>query len=473
MRALGISIVSVILAVALLAGCNDPFGGDSDGGPGYRAVQDTPTETVAIDALVAEQGPDPELYLRVNRSGYEVREYPVNYRGLDYYDLMIVLENPEDITVGHGDSGSPIVDGAGRVVAALYAGDPTNKELFFARPIEDMTRELLENTGSAVASAADREREETRGEIRGSQGVPGRELLVARHFVGIGGETLRDIRGSLGFPEEEWITRRERPTPSRRTEGDALSGRQVDSAIAGQSILVRYLDGNIFRSYVSGTISYTSGNLAEGGSILAFGHGVLGDGASSVPVDLVPAVGFVESYRYPYKVVDPFAGEENSLGFLVEEAYSGAAVRQSGGFDATVVESSFLSQNATVALGAQHLVAPTSRSTQDHYFQTMAILSPLIYEWESAYNQAGDLTVRFGSFATTGGTELATEAGGISGVLEEPLTITHEEYLAAEDYGSYLGYIVETVYEVVREAYRSREPGTRFARIQTELSVTD
>ncbi len=450
LRFLGILVLVILFATA----CNDPFyRKDESERPGYRVVRDNPTEWKKISDLIDEKGSDPELYVRLNRSGYEVREYPVEYRGMDYYDIIIALKHTDDVKVGHGDSGSPIVDGAGRVVAALYAGDPTNKEIFFARPIEEMTARLLAVQERDVVTT-------------------GRQLLVTRYFTGIKAETLAEICGSLGLPREECVFGRASPTTSFGADTAGLAIRQTTTPIAGQSILLRYLDGNIFRSYISGTVTYVTGLPADGQSLLVFGHGVFGDGRATVPAYLVSAVGFIESELYPYKVIDPFSADDNPLGFLVEEAYSGAKLQDKGPYEPTLVESSFLPPTATDAIEARHVVAPTTRSTQDHYFQTMAILSPLIYEWQSAYNQDEDVAVRFGSFTTSGGAELAA-AGGIAGVLDGPLAITHVEYLAAGESNSYLGYIVVTLYDVIREAYRTQPSGTRFGTIKAEVTVTN
>lgn len=465
MRVLLRLVAAALVCSLLLLSCSDPFQGDGEKSPDYRIARNSAAGTVTIDELVASEGSDPQLYVRLNRSGYEVREYPVAYRGMDYYDLIIALKHPGDVTVGHGDSGSPIVDSRGRVVAALYAGDTTNKELFFARPIENMTEPL------GVAA---------------SQALSGRETLLARHFVGITPESLGEIRSRLGLPEERILARPETETragaPRETAAGASTSGeesrlaaRQSATASPGQSILVRYLDGNLFRSYVSGTVSYVAGEQDNGGSILAFGHGVIGAGSSSAPVDLVAAVGFVESYRYPYKVVDPFVSNGNALGYLVQEAYSGVRVTASAAFGQTTVSSTLTVPGSDLGLRAEHTVAPTSRSTQDHYFQTMAILSPLIYQWERAYNQEGNVTVSFRAFTTSGegGSDLSNEANGITGVSEGPLEILYDDYLAAEAEGSYLSYVVEKLYDLVRATYRSQPAGTRFGTITTDVTLTE
>lgn len=199
------------------------------------------------------------LFVRLNRVGTEVREYPVTLVGTqtDGADrvLSLRLTDPK-MVVGAGDSGSPVVDKTGQLVGVLFGGFDNDATFFLARAAEDVTNVATVTNANApdvVAFAAQRNQP---------------MALIAS-----------------GVPDRLWNVEfgGQKPLTGFRSRATVGAGRVIDELptkpIAGMSVAVMALSGDAASMYAVGTLSMPTGN-----GFVAFGHPYMRSGASTLPV---------------------------------------------------------------------------------------------------------------------------------------------------------------------------------------------
>ena len=128
-------IIIILYSIIILFNCDiydKPADSDTNDKTGY-IVTNIPTEIVPISEINNFQRNTP-LKIRLNRFGFTVREYNVI---LEYSNgSSIMIRKLDNITIGAGDSGSPVLTKDGRLVGALWAAYYYNGDQYIARAME-------------------------------------------------------------------------------------------------------------------------------------------------------------------------------------------------------------------------------------------------------------------------------------------------------------------------------------------------
>lgn len=250
---LGIVFVAII-------GCGGgggglPGTGNTGSGGGGRVIIANPTDVLPWSS--AEALPrGTTLFVRLNRVGTEVREYPVTLIGsqAEGPDRFITCQVATPLVVGFGDSGSPVVTKDGKLVAVLFGGFDNDSHVFLARAAEDVVSVASRQAPDVVAFSS----QSNRPMALIASGVPDRLWNIE-----FGGQ-----KPLTGFRSRATI---------------ASSSRVIDEIpaqpIAGQSVAVMELSGDAANMYAVGTLS-----MPINGGFVAFGHPYLGSGQSILPV---------------------------------------------------------------------------------------------------------------------------------------------------------------------------------------------
>jgi len=170
------------------------------------------------------------------------------------YRMISCRMTDPKMVVGYGDSGSPVVDKAGHLVAVLFGGFWNDSTFFLARAAEDVLSVRSQQSSPDVVAFNTAER--------------------PMAFI------------ATGVPAKFWSTEfagQTRLDKFQRRETPASSGRVIDevptTAIAGQSVAVMELQGDAANMYGVGVLSMPT---ADG--FVAFGHSYMGAGQAELPV---------------------------------------------------------------------------------------------------------------------------------------------------------------------------------------------
>ncbi|MEI6144438.1 MAG: hypothetical protein WCP91_02475, partial [Candidatus Berkelbacteria bacterium] len=226
-------VVALFALMALsLAGCGGsgpvaPPAGIPSGG---TIVTDNPTQTMGfadVQSLARGTG----LKVRLNRAGYEVREYPCAYIAAftDSGMKLVECQMPDNVTIGEGDSGSPVLYNGKTIGGLAYGMDGDHKD-FWAKSIEDMTPiAQLANVGGLQLRA-----------------------IGFSHFCNVSDHVAQVIT-SLGHGGEQLFANR--PTTSLAQIHTCGGVPESAPAIAGQSVSVDFCRGPIVNLCIIGTLT--------------------------------------------------------------------------------------------------------------------------------------------------------------------------------------------------------------------------
>lgn len=257
-RIFGWSLLGI--AFVVIIGCGGgggglPGTGNTGSGGGGRVITANPNEVLPWSS--AEALPrGTTLFVRLNRAGTEVREYPVILIGsqTEGTDRFITCQVPTTLVVGAGDSGSPVVTKDGKLIAVLFGGFENESHVFLGRAAEDVVSVASRKAPEVVAFSS----QPSRPMALVATGVPERMWNIE-----FGGQ-----KPLTGFRSRDTITN---------------SGRVIDEIpaqpIAGQSVAVMELSGDAANMYAVGTLS-----MPTLGGFVAFGHPYAASGQSALPV---------------------------------------------------------------------------------------------------------------------------------------------------------------------------------------------
>lgn len=266
-----------------------------------NVVTERISETVPFETV--QQMPAGEtLYLHINRTGTTVEQCEVELYGtmVESGERLIVAKvKGSDVTVGNGDSGSPLVTKEGKVVGALCYGFPGDRVLFIARAIDDLNN--LKGTDSRANTAFE-------------------PLGLSSYISGISKsdyEKFSQRKGSRSVVNSDDITFVDLETSqiSSRTAVPALIG--------GMSIEVSEVRGDVLNFGSVGTISSVSED-----AIRAFGHSYEngGENTGRKPVYLSSMLSMVNSYSKTFKLS---SSTNTYVGALVNDAVEGIVISPS------------------------------------------------------------------------------------------------------------------------------------------------
>lgn len=267
-------------------------------------VSSPPAGYASFSTLSGLQRGD-ELRLRLNREGTRIDEYPVYLDSIyNGGERLLLLTTEADLVVGAGDSGSPVLDAQGRVVASLCYGWADNKHFFAARAIED----LLALQGLPSARNA------------------GRLAGLGLQKLGLVGPSveLRSTRNWLQARGGAWSFHL---LDSFASRGERRSLRDSSLVLQptlqpGNTIAVLDLDGDLTSLGAYGTLSYQSGS-----EWYAFGHSyTLSGGQLSKPVVPAEMVTMIDTSPVARKLPKRSAG---SFGAMTADYFEGIRINPS------------------------------------------------------------------------------------------------------------------------------------------------
>ena len=345
-------VVALIAAIALsLTGCG---GGDSiapitppAGVPGGgTVVTDNPSATMPFSEVQAlPRGT--ELQLRLNRDGYTVREYNCSLISafVDTGEHLVECQVPDSLTIGAGDSGSPLLY-KGKVVGALCYGYDGDHKNFFAKSMDDMDQ-VNSYVGTASSSSHGRKEISLAFQCNASD-----RAVKALDKMGLKLEGLTLTSG----------------TSSSGSVGTCGGVPEPASAIAGQSVSVDYVRGDLLNGGAVGTLSFRQQN----GSWLAFGHPLDFYGERQVPVSLAWMDAMIDttfgSFKQAHPTKEPFGAlvQDRQQGCLINPAVTPATAN-------VVVKATCAGRTSTY----QHDVLQDGGSGAESYFASLCTITSL------------------------------------------------------------------------------------------------
>lgn len=287
-------IAILFTLIATLAGCGG--NGNSIVAPpagvpaGGTVVTDNPIETMPFDQ-VQNLARGTKLKVRLNRVGYEVREYPCTLISafVETGEHLVQCQMPDNVTVGAGDSGSP-VSYQGKIIGALAYGYFGNSKDFLAKSIEDM-----DEVNGYVATSA----------------------VTSRRPIGLAFQTNAsqraiDLMKAMGRGNDQFVI----TSGVMNTRGGTA---EPASAIAGQSVSVDYVRGDLLNGGAVGTLTYQQPN----GTWLAFGHPLDFAGPRSIPVSLAWVDAMIDTVLWSFKQAHP---TKESFGALAQDRQQGCLI---------------------------------------------------------------------------------------------------------------------------------------------------
>lgn len=261
-------------------------------------IEVNPDEIISFEDVKSTYKKGDILKLRVNRSGLIIEEHNIQFDGV--YDSngerLIFCKTISDLVVGQGDSGSPVLNSEGKIIAVLCYGFSDANHQFAARAIEDvLSVEKIEET----------------------------EVSASKSSF----ETIDLSFSTLGMTEEDFSAYIENDDKGefknyRSSElefgnkGELSSKSTSNSLISGNSISLCEVRGTVFNWCATGTASFVDEK-----NIYAFGH------SSSIyngaPVYLAKMVTLIESSYVSYKLSLP---TDEYLGVLVADQTEGILI---------------------------------------------------------------------------------------------------------------------------------------------------
>jgi hypothetical protein len=240
-----------------------------------------------------------EMYIRINRTGFQVESHAIKYEGTleEMGENLIVCKTLNNLSIGQGDSGSPIVTKDGKIVGALCYGFSGSNTQFIARAIEDIMsiesgkKSVKQNTNSIYERI---------------------EPYV--YFTS----------NSINLPSyanTDFAIKCE-PSKSNSLKSGKSDDQEPAHLIAGMSIDVSMVKGDIVNYGAVGTISYIEGN-----NLYAFGHSFMGQQTNGMPAFHREMITLIESHgdEPSYKLSAP---SDFYIGALVKDQTEGILINK-------------------------------------------------------------------------------------------------------------------------------------------------
>ncbi len=300
-----------ILTIPFSPGCQSESGEGDTSGDGI-VVTDNPTEVISFEEIETFKS-GTTMKLRLNRYEYEVKEYSVTLEGTYSMDQrLILLKTPNDLIIGSGDSGSPVLTSDGKIAGALCYGYTDNKHQFAARAIED----VISSADFLEASQSQKLRTVNSGYFK--------PLEFSYYATLIGDSIFQKLvsgnsAGESNKKQNNYAKTYKTNSKDKIYNNGTIPHVTMDASpdeittIPGMSILVYQVSGDIYTSGTIGTVSYVTDE-----TISAFGHSYQGTGVSDKPVSIANMITMIDSYPSARKLAVP---TNHNIGVLTYDSY--------------------------------------------------------------------------------------------------------------------------------------------------------
>ncbi len=293
----------ISVAVMIITGCQTSTLDRDNGNIDKKIITENITESLSFDH-VSEIPIGESLYLFLNRTGTLVGKYEVELRGTmteSGEHLIVAKVKDSTLTIGNGDSGSPLVTKDGKIAGALCYGFPGDSKLFIARAIDDVNNlPLPPATRSNTAYM-------TLGLSNTLSGITENDYLkFSERFKSRGSEKVKDIH---------FVT-----SPIDGDMKRSVSEINSEDPIAGMSIEVSEVRGDVVNFGAVGTISSVSD-----GAVRAFGHAYqnMGVDIGRKPVFISSMLSMVNTGSKTFKLSK---STDKYVGALVNDALQGIVI---------------------------------------------------------------------------------------------------------------------------------------------------
>ena len=269
-----LTLSAIILALALTVLCGGCGGGSSTNSatsPSLLQVWPAGGTIVTTDvdvtktltwAQTQQLASGTTLFLRVNRLDDGVRAYPIRFNSaqIDSNGEKLIACTVDTskcaLTVGSGDSGSPLVTADGKFIGGLRYGIPTDAINFEVAAAEDILK----------ASAPE-------GQTRRSV-VNRRDLGLAKYISGLNSRMIARVSGA-----DQFFSKYHQLSNLDRSAIRSVRSRRVDTPlIAGMSVSVNEISGDILNGGAVGTLT-----AHQNGKIIVFSHAYNDEGDVNIP----------------------------------------------------------------------------------------------------------------------------------------------------------------------------------------------
>jgi len=291
-----LALIIISLFISFYACTEKNYYGDDSTVVVGAKVLDNPTATISYEEMGKMQKGE-ILKIRLNREGFNVEQYQIVFEGLYQEDgeKLIVCKTMGDLQVGEGDSGSPILTADGRIAGALCYGIYGNNSQFLARAIEDvMSIDTDKKCGQLAANSTF-------------------QKISPYYFItGLANELPEYAKASLPFKYEGIQAGNQKAASLLK---DEIPG----DPIAGMSIAINIISGDIVNVGAVGTISYMNGD-----KIFAFGHPFMGQETEGIPAYHASMITLIESNLQPaFKLTD---NTTHYIGTMIKDKNEGIMI---------------------------------------------------------------------------------------------------------------------------------------------------
>ncbi|MDG2280005.1 MAG: hypothetical protein P8L42_05190 [Flavicella sp.] len=256
--------------------------GSLEAQPSQVNITSNPSEIISFNNVEDTFVKGDSLKLRINRDGVRVDEYDILFDGVyeSNGERLVFCKTINGLVVGQGDSGSPVLDKNGKVIAILCYGFSFANHQFAARAIED-----VQGVGSVQTS---------------SEKSNFNKLNLSYSVSGLSNEEF------MSYISKDSIGRFDAYKKAKIEEQNSISGKNVlsvkstsqEEVIPGNSISLIELQGTYVNFYATGTASFV-----DESNIYGFGHST--SMSTGVPVYLSKMVTMIESEEIGYKLSLP------------------------------------------------------------------------------------------------------------------------------------------------------------------------
>ena len=321
------------------------------------------------------------LKIRLNRTGFEVREYTAYFESATLVEgeRLIYCRIP-GIVIGSGDSGSPLYTKDGKLIGALCYGFSGDNHQFIARAIDDLLS--ISNKTKSNNESID---------------LASHGLYSIKSAYKCNGFTKEFINRLLSRNPNNILSQFEVVNSSEIIPNSKLKINTVSNIIPGMSATVLEGIGNLTLMGSTGTISY----IDKYNRMYAYGHHYSKDYSPiSAPVFLADMKFFVDSYLESFKESD---FTDQFIGSMTADSYYGVL------FDPTAKEQMFDSRIALKIYNNDSIIYSHTLSnntvTNYEYDMTANITSLGLYK---------NRTTFIGKYSKVTGTIITKTTNGIT-----------------------------------------------------------
>jgi len=242
-----------------------------------------------------------KMKIRLNRTGFEVREYTAYFESATLVDgEQLIYCSIPGIVIGSGDSGSPLYTKEGKLAGALCYGFSGDNHQFIARAIDDLLS--ISNVTKSNNEAID---------------LANHGLYPIESSYQCKGFTKEFINRLISRNPNNILSKYEVVNSSEVIPNSKLKINTVTNIIPGMSATVIEGIGNLTLLGATGTISY----IDKYDRMYAFGHHYSKDYSPiSAPVFLADMKFFVDSYLESFKEAD---FTDQFIGSMTADSYYG------------------------------------------------------------------------------------------------------------------------------------------------------